>query len=140
MKDIQYKELQIGSWDCRLIFAMGGTPEDAEQLTEKMFESGNDQITNNTETIAGEMGAFHYFEGFKGGTLWIENMPETPQTIAILGHEVTHASNHILGMSGVVIDSVNMNDEPQAYLVQHLMSDFLNWAWRINSEKSEENA
>lgn len=140
MKGIQYKELQIGSWDCLLIFAMGGTPEDAEKLTESMFESRNDQITNNTETIAGEIGAFHYFEGFKGGTLWIESMPKTPKTIAVLAHEVTHASNHILGTSGVVIDSVNMNDEPQAYLVQYLMSDFLDWAWGIDSQKNEENA
>lgn len=140
MTEIHHKELQIGSWDCRIIMAMGGTPEDAEQLTELVFGAGPDQNTNHAETATGELGAFHYFEGFKGGTLWIEEMPETPATISILAHEVTHASNHILGMSGVIIDTTIMNDEPQAYLVQHLMREFMNWAWRINSEKSEKTA
>lgn len=135
MEDIQYKELEIGSWDCRIVLAMGGTSDNAEYITEKIFDSEPDQKTCQAENT--ERGAFHYFDGYKGGTLWVKDLPVTPETIAILAHEATHASNHILGMSGVIIDTLDMNDEPQSYLVQHLMSEFLKWAWRINSEKTQ---
>ena len=141
MKESHCKQLDIGSWDCRIIMAMGGTPSDAEQLTERAFGASPDQSTVHAEvSTGGEIGAFHYFEGFKGGTLWVEEMPDTPETISVLAHEATHASNHILGMCGVMIDASIMNDEPQAYLVQHIMRSFMAWAWQIKSEKKQKTA
>ena len=125
---MKHKIYTIGAWDVRLVFCICDQVEDAENLLAEVFDS--DEIPDIKIGGPQESGAFLYYENWKGGVIWLPNVPKTPETVALLVHEAVHAANHILAMSGVELREVRagvVNDEPWAYLVQDIVYEFLKW-------------
>jgi hypothetical protein len=55
--------------------------------------------------------------------MWIGHKPTSPYQYSCLVHEITHGALQLLAMRGVHVSS--NNDEPLAFLIDHLVLKFL---------------
>lgn len=94
------------------------------QTLRKRFTKHTGLELSNREVADSTQGSTSAISG--GGTLiWLRRHPTTPETIAYLAHEATHAVHFVFSHHGIEYNP-HENDEMLAYGVQFLVKTVLN--------------
>ena len=102
-----------------------GTPKELQKWSKKHFneDKGDEEFNRSLEECSYGAGDFHYGNGY--AVVRIPKFPKTPKEVAVLVHELLHATSWLLWYSGIEFDNDNINNEAYTYLLEHLTRNAL---------------
>ena len=101
-----------------------GPRKELFKFVEEVYKDNKKLIENVKDTIDSEALGTTFTEDDGQSLIWIPKFPKTPSEIAILGHEVLHATFILLDYCNVEYIH-NDSNEPYTYLFEYFMEQAL---------------
>lgn len=102
-----------------------GTKESLLEFVRKAYSENNKLIEEVKEHIKGDAEATTYLEEGGQSLIWVPKFPKNPKQIAIMAHEILHATFVLMDYVGAEY-RYNGPNEPYTYLFEYFLSKALN--------------
>lgn len=117
--------VRLDVFDAQVLVAVGANIKEIEVFVDKQFLSkpGPAFYESLAQITDRSMGRAVYDSETGANVVWVRCVPNKPQHVAVLAHELLHVTYFLLDHMGVPINADN--DEVVCYTMQHMLEKVL---------------